>query len=417
MMLPRSKKTVVPHSAVCAIGVAVALAFFVSGAPKEIAANAQSVEPQQDKPGKMEAMTEDVTQGALRIVKEDGQVVECPLKHTDVKAEVSGFIARVTVTQTFLNPLDEKIEAVYVFPLPHKAAVDDMTMVIGQRRILGVIKRRAEARRIYEEALVRGATAALLEQERPNIFTQSVGNIGPKQEIKIEISYVDVLEYDMGVYEFHFPMVVGPRYIPGRPTSKIPAVPEELKGKVGELDKNKVPEGQAEPKGRGWAPDTDRVPDASRITPPVLKPGYRNGHDISLSIKVDAGVPIRDLKVDNHKAKIVHTGPSKAEVKLSPDDSIPNKDFVVKYAVVGEKPEMAVLSHTDNTGQGYFMLMIQPKEDDRLKKTPPRQIVFLVDVSGSMRGEPTAKVIEAMGKFLKLCKAQDTIQVITFAGQ
>ena len=368
-------------------------------------------------PDKDEALMQDVTQGALRIVREDGQVVECPLKHTDVKADVAGFIARVQVTQTFHNPLQEKIEAVYVFPLPHKAAVDRMSMVIGKRRIVGLIKRRAEARQIYEEALLRGATAALLEQERPNIFTQSVGNIPPGGEVKIEISYVDVLEYDMGVYEFHFPMVVGPRYIPGSPTSKVPDVPDELKGKVGELDKRKVPKGDAKPAGSGWAPDTDRVPDASRITPPVLKPGFRNGHDISLSLKLDAGVPIQDLRVANHKAKLARSGRSAATAALSPADSIPNKDFVLRYKVVGKKPEMAVLSHAPADGDGYFLLMVQPKEDRRLTQSPPRQIVFLVDVSGSMSGAPTAKVIDTMGKFLRLCKKQDTVQVITFANQ
>jgi len=368
-------------------------------------------------PDKDKALMQDVTQGALRIARPDGQVVECPLKHTDVTADVAGFIARVQVTQTFHNPLREKIEAVYVFPLPHKAAVDRMTMVIGERRIVGLIKRRAEARQIYEEALLRGATAALLEQERPNIFTQSVGNIPPGGEVKIEISYVDVLEYDMGIYEFHFPMVVGPRYIPGSPTSKVPDVPDELKGKVGELDKRKVREGDAEPAGTGWAPDTDRVPDASRITPPVLKPGFRNGHDISLWLNLDAGVPIQDLQVANHKADLKRSGRSTATAALSPADSIPNKDFVLRYKVVGEKPEMAVLSHAPPGDGGYFLLMVQPKEDQRLTQSPPREIVFLIDVSGSMSGAPTAKVIDAMGKFLRLCKKQDTVQVITFAGQ
>jgi len=376
-----------------------------------------AVETQPVDPLQSENIGKDVTQGALRIVKKDGEVVECPLKHTDVEAEVAGFIARVRVTQTFYNPLDEKIEAVYVFPLPHKAAVDDMTMVIGQRQIVGVIKRRAEARQIYEEALARGATAALLEQERPNIFTQSVGNIQPGQEVKIEISYVDVLEYDMGVYEFHFPMVVGPRYIPGSPTSKIPPVPEELKGKVGELDKSKVPEGTEAPKGTGWAPDTDRVPDASRITPPVLKPGFRTGHDISLSVWVDAGVPIRDIRIPNHKATLDREGGSELSAELEPADAIPNKDFVLKYAVVGEKPAMAVLAHTDAAGQGYFMLMVQPEEDERLKQSPPREISFLIDVSGSMSGEPTAKVIQTMREMLKRTKPADTVQVVTFANQ
>jgi len=365
----------------------------------------------------MEAMTRDVTQGALRIRKKDGSVVECPLRRTDVQADVSGFLARVKVTQVFFNPLDEKIEAVYVFPLPHKAAVDDMTMVIGERRILGRIKRRAEARALYEQALAQGLTAALLEQERPNIFTQSVGNIEPRQEVRIEISYIDVLEYDMGVYEFHFPMVVGPRYIPGSPTSAVPPVPVELQGKVGELDRTKVPEGPAKPQGTGWSPDTDRVPDASRITPPVLKPGLRNGHDIGLEVRLEAGVPLQDLKVTSHEAAIERTGKSQARVRLSPADAIPNKAFVLRYAVVGRLPEMAVLHHTDRRGLGYFMLMVQPADDERVRQTPPREIVFLVDVSGSMSGQPTAKVIDAMQRMLKLCKAEDTVQVITFANQ
>ena len=128
-------------------------------------------------------LDQDVTQGALRVVRPGGGVVECPLKHTDVSAEISGFIARVRVKQTFHNPLKEKIEAVYVFPLPHEAAVDEMTMSLGERKIVGLIKRRAEARQVYEQALLAGQTAALLEQERPNIFTQSVGNIAAGQEV------------------------------------------------------------------------------------------------------------------------------------------------------------------------------------------------------------------------------------------
>ena len=352
------------------------------------------------------AVENNVTQGALRIVEKDGGIVECPLKHTDVQAEISGFVARVKVTQTFHNPTKEKIEAVYVFPLPHEAAVDEMTMVIGERKIVGLIKRRAEARSIYEQALLAGQTAALLEQERPNIFTQSVGNIEPGQEVRIEISYVDVLRYDMGTYEFAFPMVVGPRYIPGTPSGSTPPNPRELEGKVSPP-----------------VADTDRVPDASRISPPVLKPGVRNGHDIALSISLDAGVPIQHLKSANHQATI-EQGERTAAIKLSEADSLPNKDFVLRYSVVGKKPEMALLAHTGDysldrrqLGNGYFMLMIQPKEDERLTKSPPREIIFLCDVSGSMSGEPTAKVIEAMQGMLKLCRPQDTIQVINFASE
>jgi Ca-activated chloride channel homolog len=330
------------------------------------------------------ALTKGVTEGALRVAKSDGSLVECPLRHTDVQADVSGFIARVKVTQTFHNPLDENIEAVYVFPLPHQSAVDCMTMVIGERRIVGLIKRKEEARRIYQRAIEQDKTAALLEQERPNVFVQSVGNIRPGQEIKIEISYVDVLEYDQGVYEFHFPMVVGPRYNPAGTTEGIGAAPA----------------GQAGGSGQ-------------RTEVQYLPPGTRNGHDISLALKVDAGVLIRDLKVVNHEAGVKSAG-SKATVALSRADSIPNKDFVFRYKVVGEKPEMAALFHANGSGQGEFMLMIQPGEMDELKASPPREMTFLVDVSGSMRGAPTEMVKEAMKNFLALCRKEDTVQVITF---
>jgi Ca-activated chloride channel family protein len=205
-----------------------------------------------------------VTEGSLAILGKDGQAQAlCPLKHTDVRAEISGFITRVTVTQQFWNPSKEKIEAVYVFPLPQNAAVDDMTLKVGDRTVRGLIKRREEAQAIYQAARQAGHVAALLDQERPNIFTQSVANIMPGENVTVEISYVELLRYEAGSYEFVFPMVVGPRYIPGAPIGK---------------------------QGGGWAPDTTRVPDASRITPPVTPPGTRAGHDISIEVKLDAGV-------------------------------------------------------------------------------------------------------------------------------
>jgi Ca-activated chloride channel family protein len=198
----------------------------------------------------------------------------CRLKHTAVRAGISGFLSRVNVTQEFENPLGEAIEAVYVFPLPQQAAVDDMTILIGERTVRGKIKRREEARKIYEAARARGQLAGLLDQERPNIFTQPVANIPPGARVKVSISYVERLKFEDGGYEFVFPMVVGPRYIPGHATGR---------------------------SGGGWAPDTNRVPDASRITPPVARPGTRAGHDISLEVKLDAGVPIEALAAPSHE--------------------------------------------------------------------------------------------------------------------
>src|SRR5215203_6299518 len=156
-----------------------------------------------------------VTQGELDAVGAGGKVLgACPLKNTSVRAEISGFLSRVRVVQEFENNFAEKIEAVYVFPLPNNAAVDDMTMRIGERTIRGQIKRREEAREIYEAAKSNGQVASLLDQERTNIFTQSVANILPGEKVIIEISYVETLKYEDGSYEFVFPMTVGPRYIP-----------------------------------------------------------------------------------------------------------------------------------------------------------------------------------------------------------
>ena len=187
------------------------------------------------------------TPGSLVSLDPEGQPGGlCPLKHTDVKADISGPLARVTVKQQFENPFEDKIEAVYTFPLPQNAAVDDLTMLVGDRTIRGQIKKREDARAIYDAARAAGHVAALLDQERPNIFTQSVANIMPGEKVTVTISYVETLKYDEGSYEFVFPTVVGPRYIPGAPTGK---------------------------QSTGWSPDTDQVPDASRITPPVTPKG------------------------------------------------------------------------------------------------------------------------------------------------
>src|SRR5256712_1291196 len=215
------------------------------------------------------------TQGSLQIIDSNGKPrAVCPLKHTDVKAEIRGFLARAVVTQEFENPFKERVEAVYTFPLPQNAAVDDMTMLVGDRTVRGKILRREEAQAVYEAAKTNGQTASLLNQERPNIFTQSVANILPGEQIRITISYVETLKYEDGSYEFVFPMVVGPRYIPGSATGA---------------------------QATGFAPDTDRVPDGSRITPRPVPAGMRSGHDVSLDITLDAGVPIDGLTSKSHE--------------------------------------------------------------------------------------------------------------------
>ena len=199
-----------------------------------------------------------------------------------MRAELSGYLGRTVVEQRYANPFKEVIEAVYVFPLPSMAAVNDFVMEVNGRTIVGIVRPRAEAERIYQEARARGQTASLLTQERPNIFTQSVANIEPGGRVNIKITYFERLTYEHGEYEWVFPMVVGPRYIPGG--AKGPALLAD--------DHQATPN----PDGGGWSPNTDIVPDASQITPPVLRPGERSGHDIGLTVTLDAGLPITKLQ-------------------------------------------------------------------------------------------------------------------------
>jgi len=330
-----------------------------------------------------------VTQGALQVLDPNGKPKAlCPLKHTDVKAEISGFLSRVVVTQEFENPFKEKIEAVYTFPLPQNAAVDDMTMIVGDRTVRGKILRREEAEAVYEAAKSNGQTASLLNQERPNIFTQSVANILPGEQIKITISYVETLKYEAGSYEFVFPMVVGPRYVPGAATGA---------------------------QGNGFAPDTNRVPDASRITPQPVPEGMRVGHDISLDVTLDAGVPIDLISSKTHDVNVERPDDRRARVSLKDEATIPNKDFVLRYDVAGKKIEDALLTHSSGTG-GFFTLILQPPDRVTAEDVTPKELVFVLDTSGSMSGFPIEKAKETMKLALDNLYPYDTFNLITFSG-
>lgn len=329
------------------------------------------------------------TPGSLQVLGEDGnRKLLCPLKHTDVKVEISGFIARVNVTQEFENPLKEKIEAVYVFPLPANSAVDDMTMVVGERTVRGKILRREEAQAVYEAAKAGGQVASLLDQERPNIFTQSVANILPGEKVKITISYAETLKYEAGAYEFSFPMVVGERYMPGTAAGK----------QVG-----------------GTSPDTTKVPDASRISPRQAPAGMRAGHDISLDIMLDAGVPIDEVKGQSHEVDLERLNAHSAHVRLKDSETIPNKDFVLRYDVAGKNIQDALLAHRSDKG-GYFSMIIQPPERVTVADVTPKELVFVLDTSGSMQGFPIEKAKETMKLALDGLYPTDTFNLITFAG-
>lgn len=339
-------------------------------------------------------LPQNINSGELKVLNIGGKVphdtLQLPLTHTDVQISVLGFVATATIKQDYTNPFEQPIEAVYTFPLPHKAAVDSMTMHVGDRIIRSLIKKRDEARQIYARAKSAGQRTALLEQERPNIFTQSVGNIMPGDKIRIEITYVDLLDFrDDGAFELVFPMVVGPRYIPG------------------------IPQGRT---GAGFAADTNRVPDASRITPPVLKAEERSGHDITLQVNLDAQFKIQGVHSISHRIDITEISDAKNLVKLHAADGIPNKDFVLRYEVAGKVPKMTVIGYHDAEQGGYFTFVALPQQNVEADSIVPRDLIFILDTSGSMEGQPIEKSKDAMYRLIDGMRVTDRFNVVRFAG-
>ena len=319
-----------------------------------------------------------------KLPKEEKEI-PLPLKHTDVKGQITGYIATVDVTQQFHNPYDEKIEAIYVFPLPQNAAINEFIMTIGERRIRGIIRERKEAEKIYQQAKRQGHVASLLTQERPNIFTQKVANIEPCKEIEINIKYFNTLAYVDGWYEFVFPMVVGPRFNPPGYTDGVGAV---ARGKTGIS--------------------------GQKTEVQYLKPSKRSGHDISLAVDIDAGVTIEQLVCASHVINNSSPARDKRTVKLSSLDSIPNKDFVLRYKVAGKTVKSALVTHRDERG-GFFTLMLYPPDNLSYLKRAPMEMIFVLDCSGSMNGKPIAKAKQAITRALKKLQPNDTFQIIRFS--
>ncbi|NOQ22014.1 MAG: TonB family protein [Candidatus Aegiribacteria sp.] len=335
----------------------------------------------------MEQSMDEIGTGRMQVLGEEGVVGELPLEHTSVVIDVSGNLQRATVRQVYGNPYDEVIEAIYTFPLPQSAAVDRMNMWIGDRLIEGKIHERYLAQQIYNEAIEAGQTASLLEQERPNIFTQTVGNILPGDSIVIEISYVAPVEYDDGEYEIVFPMVVGPRFVPaGNFVRRI-------------FDMHEV---------------STSVEDADRITPPIVPEGSRTGYDIELSVNLNPGMAIREFESLNHEVDTKLNWNGTVTISLENDDVIPNRDFVLRYTTASDRIQSGVIAHNGSMG-GHFMLILQPDADINVDEITPKEMFFVVDCSGSMSGQPMEVAKETVRQFVRGMNPNDSFQIMRFS--
>lgn len=322
--------------------------------------------------------------------------VPIPLKHTDVKASVSGFISQVSVTQQFVNPYSEKIEAVYVFPLPEDAAVNDFLMKVGDRTIRGIIRERGEAERIYAAAREQGYAASLLTQERPNIFTQKVANIEPGKSIDISITYFNTLAYRDGAFEFVFPMVVGPRFNP--PVSE----GERAIGMGGE-GVGAVPRGAVHSSGQ-----TTEVQ--------YLRPGERSGADIAVELTIDAGMKIESVRSATHAVNVARESLTRARVTLGRSDRIPNRDLVVRIGVAGSDVRTGIVRQETKDGEYFAMMVVPPARLEQVRRGAI-EWVFVVDCSGSMDGYPLTKAKECVARGLSKLRDGDSFQIIRFAAE
>src|SRR4029453_10504881 len=312
--------------------------------------------------------------GELQVVGPGGATGPvCPLVHTDVTATVSGFVARAAVTQVFRNPLSEPVEAVYTFPLSERGAVDAMTMKTGDRVIEAEIDRRDGARRRYEAARQAGQVASLLDQERPNVFTQSLANLMPGATVEIRIDYVEPLVLRDGTFELVVPTVVGPRFVP--------------------------------PAG---------VPDADRITPPVTPEGTRAGHDLSIAADIVTGVPIGDVTAPLHAIDVERPAPDRVRVRLRQEGESPNRDFVLRWAVAGDQVQSTVLANRVAGDDGYVSVVLLPPKRVAAESAAPKEMLFVIDRSGSQMGAPLEKAKETMRWVLDHLHPDDTFQVIDF---
>ncbi len=343
-------------------------------------------------------VSDEVTRGTLQLHPvSGGGAIEAPQLKTDVKIEVTGMLARVSVRQAFKNPGGDWVEGVYKFPLPEDSAVDRLRMEIGERVIEGEIQEREQARKTYQKARLEGRKATLLSQERPNIFTTAVANIGPDETVVVEIEYQQTLRYDQGQFSIRFPMVVAPRYIPG-----VPVGGEQVIG----FD------------GTGWARNTDQVPDASQITPPVVSRGEHGINPVDIQVALNVGLPLSHLESAYHPIDSQRVESGRYQVRLKSGPVPADRDFELVWQPEPGRAPGAALFAEQWGGDTYALLMVMPPLK-ALSSEPEisREAVFVIDVSGSMHGESIVQAQSALRLALSRLRIGDRFNLIAFNDQ
>lgn len=341
---------------------------------------------------------DDTGAGQLLLKSDSGGFHPALSLQSSADFRISGMIAHVNVKQSFHNDTDEWREAIYVFPLPGEAAVGAMQIRVGERLIEGEIHERAEAQAIYQQAKKQGRKTGLVEQERANLFTTSVANIGPDETVTVELDYVQTVEYNAGEFSLRFPMTVTPRYIPGERltddnTTAVHAV-----------------------SGDGWAYATDQVRDAARITPyqaPVPVSEYNVINPITITANIDAGLPLADVQSPWHDVSVYRDG-NQYQVELSGGPVSMSRDFELHWRpVAGREPQAALFTETVE-GQHFALLMLLPPTKTTEQAVLPRDMIFVIDTSGSMGGVSIEQARQGLLLALDRLRPGDRFNVIEF---
>jgi Ca-activated chloride channel family protein len=311
------------------------------------------------------------------VLGNDEQTDRLPLKSTTAEVNIAGVIADVKIRQTYKNEGKNVLEAIYVFPASARAAVYDMKMTIGEREIIAIVMEKQAARQTYEEAKQQGKTASLLEQMRPNVFQMNVANILPGDVIEVELSYTEMLVPVNSVYEFVFPTVVGPRY------------------------SNQTAE---ENPADQW------------IANPYTEEGIKPAYSFNIKTNISAGMPIKDIRSTSHEVDIKYLNPSQAAVSLKQSEAGGgNRDFILQYRLAGNEIESGILLFEDKYDK-YFLAIVQPPKQVKTESVPPREYIFIVDVSGSMHGFPLDISKKLLRDLISGLRSVDKFNVLLFSG-
>ena len=424
-----------------------ALLLFAASCPMVYAAegNAAKEGDASEEDGNSEENNEDRLLAPYFIIQgteEDASAIEhFPLKATNVVTNINGMIAETYVTQTYVNEGDTPINASYVFPTSSGVTVHGMTMVIGNEKITAQIKEKEEAKVEYEEAKSEGKSASLMEQKRPNVFSMDVANIMPGDTVNIELHYTELITPKENTYEFVFPTVVGPRYAP-------PAAPvDDEENTVSGDDKDRTVSGGNEERtvsdndgagtvsggdggngGKsgetGAGRDSSGSSDDDWIASPYLPGGATPPGEYNITVNLSTGVPIAEVTSKTHAIRINKADASTAQITLeNPDDYAGNRDFILKYKLTGEEIQSGLVlssgraSGGSSQAENFFMLTIQPPERFETEDIPPREYIFVLDVSGSMFGYPLDTAKELIRDLVTNLNETDTFNLILFANE